>query len=417
MRILLISPVCPLPLEKGGAVRIWNISKHLSHMHEVDLICFIRKDAERSYENELKTVFRNVTFIKREKLMSARALLMPGWKKIHFFKSNAKLILKTLFTMRPLLSVLYDSSKLRELLFAYDREKKYDLIYSETYYASAGILDYLCLFNTPFMLCEQNIEYVLYSRQSDEQSNFFVKLGMQWDVQKMKMEEQMFWKRSRVLGGLSPIDVSEMKDASKRGDVFCLENGVDIAHFSKEVSVRVQHEVLFVGSLSYFQNVDAIKWIVESIWPKIVAVFPQAQLRLVGRGADSTLIDYLNKLNFRVDSSVDDIREAYQRATVLLAPIRAGSGTKYKVLEAMASHLPVVTTRVGAEGLEVAHGKELLIKDTTDELASETVRLLKNADLRESLSKESYEFVRKYYDWSGIVTRFNAHILPTIHSR
>lgn len=411
MKILMLAPLCPLPLEKGGAVRIWNIAKQLSRHHEIDLICFIRKDSEKAYESELKQVFRNVIFIKRQKLMSARSLMMPGFKKWQFFRYNAPLLFKTLFSLRPLLSVLYDSHELRQLLFDYDRNKQYDLIYSETYYASAALFEYLCLFVTPYMLCEQNIEHVLYSRQLQEQKNPIIKLGMSFDVWKMKYEEETFWRRSRLLGGLSPVDVSEMKDGAGREDVFCLENGVDIRYFSKEVAVRRNNEVLFVGSMSYFQNIDAVRWLVESIWPEVQKVLPDIHLRIVGRGADSTLVEYLKNKNLYIDDSVDDIREAYQRATLLVAPIRAGSGTKYKVLEAMASKLPVVTTPIGAEGLEVRHGKDIIIKESAKDVAHGIVSLLKNEELRAELGSNSYEFVRMYYDWPAIVERFNFHIL------
>lgn len=414
MKILMISPLCPLPLEKGGAVRIWNIAKHLSEHHDIDLVCFIRKDSERAYELELKKVFNKVTFVPRQKLMSARSLMMPGFKKWQFFRYNAPLLLRALLTLRPLLSILYDSVQLRKILFEADKNREYDLIYSETYYATASVFEYLCLFQTPFMLCEQNIEHILYARQLQEQKNPLIHIGMKWDVWKMKYEELLFWRRSRLLGGLSSVDVSEMKDSSGREDVFCLENGVDISYFSQQVTVRSPHEVLFVGSLSYFQNVDAVKWLAESIWHEIQLKYPQAKLRIVGRGADSSLIAYLQKKGLDVDASVDDIREAYQRATVLIAPIRAGSGTKYKVLEAMASHLPVITTVVGAEGLEVRHEKEVVIANDSQTLALETIRVLHNTELHQRLSAEAYTFVQQYYDWNQIINRFEKHILPQI---
>ena len=414
MKILMISPLCPLPLERGGTVRVWNIARQLSNHNDVDLVCFIRKDQERVYENELKAVFNNVHFIKRNKLMSARSLMMPGWHKWQFFRDNFKILIKALLTLRPLISVLYDSAQLRKIIFAADKSKSYDLIYSETYYASSSLFDYLCLLHTPYMLCEQNLEYVLYGRQLEEQRNLFVYLGMKWDVWKMKREEIIFWKRARILGGLSQVDVSEMKEQSGREDVFSLENGVDIFHFSQKVSVRNPFEVLFVGSFAYFQNVDAVRWLVDDIWPQIYSTERHATLRIVGRGADVSLVEYLKDRGHYIDQSVDDIREAYQRASVLIAPIRAGSGTKYKVLEAMASRTAVVTTAVGAEGLEVKDGKEMVVKQNSDELADAVVRLLYDHTRRENLTNDAYNFVKEYYDWKAIISRFEKHVLSNV---
>lgn len=413
MKILLISPLCPLPLERGGAVRIWNIACELSKHHTVDLVCFIRKDEELLYEEELKKVFRNVKFIQRHKMISARSLLMRGSRKWLFFRHNLLVILKSLFSLRPLLSVLYDSRLMKELLLTADRTQEYDCYFAETYYAIASIRDELCTLKTPIVLIEQNIEYLLYKRQVEIQKNIVLRIGMMWDVWKMKREEILFWKRVRYLGGLSLLDNAEIRSVTERQDVLLLENGVNVAWFSEKLGLtRKKNRVLFVGSFSYFTNVDALIWLLEDICPKFMKNHKSTkiELHIVGRGADASLKELVRKKGLKIDESVEDIRVAFQEATVLFAPLRAGSGTKYKILEAMASHCPVLTTDIGAEGLEVSNGKHLIVENEGVRLAEKLNELIEDEKIREQLTVQGYNFVKEYYDWPKVVGRFERQL-------
>ncbi len=404
MRILLVSPLCPLPLEKGGAVRIWNIAKHLSKNYVVDLVCFIRDEGEKRHEDSLKKVFNSVKFIKRRGLLDRSALTGGLLAPVRFVISNSSLLSDTLFSSRPLLSHLYDSAEMREFLLEADRSGKYSLIYAETFYGIASLKDQLKNIRTKMLLVEQNIESQAYARQADQQDNPLLKRLMKLDVAKIYAEEGYFWNNCSVVGGLSDVDVSEIKKRSGNDTVWQIDNGVDVAHFSEKVISRKDDELLFVGSLSYFQNIDALKWLIDEIWPSIKN--KNVSLRIVGRGADSALKHYVHEQGLVIDESVEDIREAFQSATMLVAPIRAGSGTKYKVLESMASHLPVVTTTVGAEGLRIMSGEEALIADSAEGLVAHIDTLLQDDQYRDVLAQKAYEFVSTQYDWKSIVSRF-----------
>jgi glycosyltransferase involved in cell wall biosynthesis len=412
MNILLISPLCPLPLEKGGAVRIWNIAKLLSQKHDLDLVCFIRDERELKYESELKKVFKKVTFIKRKKLLNAQYLLSSLSHTIEFLSQNFKLLGQVLFSDRPLLSLLYDSSEMREFIVNADKSKKYDLLYAETFYSIACIKGDLRNLETPLLLIEQNIESAMYKRLATSQKVLPIKMFMEKDVEKIKAEEEYFWNSIKLVGGLSDFDCQHIKQKTKR-DVLCVTNGVDVEFFNQKACDRLDDELLFVGSLQYAPNISAVRFLVDQVWPNIVSKLPlnhNLKLRIVGRGADEALKEYVKSKGFLIDESVEDIRTAFQHATILVAPLLSGSGTKYKVLESMASHLPVVTTSVGAEGLDVKSGQELYISDKAEELALDVVKLLNDADDRKRISDSAYEFVKNSYDWNSIVGKFNDYL-------
>lgn len=408
MKILLISPVCPLPLENGGAVRIWNIAKYLSKNQTVDLVCFIRSPLEKDYLEELSKVFNKVTFIERQKLLNAQYLLSSIPDMLEFFSANFKLLWKALFSDRPLLSLLYDSSAMREFVIEAAESKKYDLLYAETYYSISSLKDDLKSLSTPLLLVEQNIESASYKRQSEANSVPLLKMIMRHDVLKIEKEEMYFWNSVDYVGGLSDVDCQTIRNKTGRG-VICVTNGVDVDFFSEQKWVRVNDEILFVGSFQYAPNITALRYLIDEVWPAIVSKLPlnlTIKLRIVGKGADIKLKEYVASKGFKIDEDISDIREAFQRATLLLAPLLSGSGTKYKILESMASHLPVVTTSVGAEGLDVKSGKDLYISDSRAGLCDDVLFLLEDSSKRQKIAESAYSFVKTFYDWVNVVSDF-----------
>jgi glycosyltransferase involved in cell wall biosynthesis len=359
------------------------------------------------YEAELKKVFGEVSFIKRRKIVSPSILFTSSF--FTFFTSNLALIFSVLkrHKSQSFLFVLYNNYAMRHFIEQADASKKYDLLYAETFYAIASLKDILKKLHTPLLLIEQNIEWLAFQRQARKLGVFFLRWLGVFDSASMSLEEVYFWKNVPLLGALSPVDREEIIKETNRNDVLLVENGVDLSWFSEKKRVmRVRTEVLFVGNLSYFQNVDSLRWLLDEIWPAVTRVKSGLTLRIVGRGADESLKEYVHSKGYTIDEGVDDIRDAFQHAMMLVAPIRAGSGTKYKVLEAMASHLPIITTDVGAEGLAVTSGTELLIANTADGIADTIVDLSDSEASLKQLGENGYDFVKERYDWGRIVGKF-----------
>lgn len=149
-------------------------------------------------------------------------------------------------------------------------------------------------------------------------------------------------------------------------------------------------------------NIDAVKYLVGDIWPKVKKDLPRAKLWIVGHSPTQEVKHLSKSADIKVSSNVKDIRTAYGQAHVLLAPIRSGKGTRYKILEAMATGTPVVTTSLGAEGLQIQNGQHVLIGDNSSQLAKHTLQLLKDSKIQKSLAKSAREFVSRQYNWKRI---------------
>ena len=148
-------------------------------------------------------------------------------------------------------------------------------------------------------------------------------------------------------------------------------------------------------------------FLTKDIWPIINQSLPQAKLWIVGRNPTKEILDLSENKNVTVTGDLDDIRTAFKKASVLLAPIRNGRGTKYKVLEAMASHVPVVTTRLGIEGIDAQHNQAVLIVESAKHLAQKTIKVLTDKKLAERLDANGEKLVNQKFNWQTISNKLD----------
>lgn len=374
MKILFFTPLLPWPLVSGGQIRAYNLLKALQK-HEVTLVTYLRDEKERQGLLELKKICREVSLIKRQ---------YRPW--------TVKALVKTLFSVKPLVMNLYETKN----TFG-KTGGTYDVIYCECFY----LMDKLPESKASVFLSEQNIEYLAYQRYLDHLpfwKKIFLCLPMKIDIEKMKFWEKRMWRKATGVAVMSEIDKQQVEKERGGSRVAIIPNGVDTINFQPATKISQTKTILFVGNFSWFQNLQAIEWLVKRIFPIIKQKIPAARLLVVGRRAPLWLKSYRAE-GMILDEQVEDIRNVYGQSTVLLAPLKSGGGTKYKILEAMASGLPVVTTPLGAEGLEEDC---LIVKRSTEELAQATVDVLNRPEDYLWLTKKARRLVEENYDWSII---------------
>ena len=166
--------------------------------------------------------------------------------------------------------------------------------------------------------------------------------------------------------------------------------------------------LLFTGKMDYRPNVDAALWFAEEIFPRIRAAQPEAQFVVAGQKPHPRLDRLRQQPGIVITGAVPDLRPYLEAATVYVAPLRMGGGTRFKLLEAMAVRKPIVSTRFGAEGFDVTEGRELLLADTPAEFAAAVLDLLKDEAKRASLGEAARRFVEQGYDWAAILPKVEA---------
>lgn len=378
----MITPYLPYPLVSGGQIRTYNLLKNLAKKHQITLASFIRDDQERKFLGQLSPFCQKVIVFKRRK----------AWSPIN--------ILLALVTPFPFLVSIYFDLLVKRQIKKELSLANYDLIHAETFYVMPNIP----ATKIPIFLVEQTIEYLVYQSfvQSLPAWALPLKALLFVDVAKIKWWEKYYWRRAARLATMSDQDKEFIKKIAPNLKVDVIANGVDIAYFSKTKKVRPPYPtVLFVGQFKWLPNRDATKFLVREIWPKIKEKVKSAKLWIVGRNPPKSILD-LKSADINIDGDVEDVRVAYAKSSVLLAPIRNGRGTKYKILEAMATKTPIVGTPLSVEGIGIEDNKHALIAQHAPELAEKTIRVLQNQTLGKNLAETAYSLVKEKYGWERI---------------
>jgi len=396
MKILMLTPYLPFPLWSGGQIRTYNLLKHLAKRHEITLFSFIRTRKEEQYISELKKYCVDVeVFLKR-----------PPW-------SITSLILSAI-TFYPLVVCMYLKNEVKKLISEAIDRKHFDLIHAETFYVMPNIPRN----NIPIILAEQTIEYLVYSHYT-EMVNFIPKrLLMNWDVAKIYFWEKRFWQKATRVVAMSEADKNVMQRLVKDLVVDLVPNGVDADFFSKRKATLIKKNktILFVGNFKWLQNREAVEVLVRYIWPLIKRTLPEVKLWIVGRFPSKEILQFANN-DIKVSDNISDIREAYINSDVLLAPIYGPGGTRYKILESMATGLPVVTTPTGIEGLNAVHGHEALICERPQDLAAETVKLLTKPTLYKKLVLRGRTLAKENFNWQAIANNLDRIYQEASHAK
>jgi glycosyltransferase involved in cell wall biosynthesis len=188
-----------------------------------------------------------------------------------------------------------------------------------------------------------------------------------------------------------------------------IPTGVDTAYFRRNPEVSPDpHHLVFTGSMDWLPNEDGILYFVEQVLPRIRRVLPDVRLTIVGRNPFPRLVQ-LSRQDpaITVTGRVDDVRPYMERAGAYIVPIRIGGGTRLKVYEAMAMEMPVVSTRIGAEGLPVLDGQHLLFADSPENFASAVIRVLTDAGLAGALGAQAAATVRERFGWGNVAAKFS----------
>lgn len=387
MNIIMVLPYLPYPTSSGGQVRSYNLIQNLSKKHDITLISYIRDTKEKKYCKHLKKFCKKIYTVKRR----------PAWSWKH--------ILMSIFTPYPfLLLSTYCSPTLKKIVSKELSQKKYDLIHCETFY----VMPNLPKTEVPILLVEQTIEFLVYEKFVHDFKYFFLKPFMYIDILRLKFWEKYYWKKTTRLAAVSENDRQYILKHSNVKKIDVIANGVDIDYLEKTKKTKNKSPiVLFVGQFKWLPNKEAALLLIEKIWPLIIKEIPNAKLLIVGRNAPPEITKYAKDGKISVRSDIEDIRDAYGQADVMLAPVMNGKGTKYKILESMATHTPIVASPIAAEGLNMINGEHALIANNKTELAKNTIKVLKNKRFASKLERNAFELLRQNYGWKNITSKVN----------
>ncbi|HEX2871879.1 MAG TPA: glycosyltransferase [Polyangiaceae bacterium] len=393
MRVLFVTPFLPSPPRFGGQRRLDGLMRSLAKSHEVSVVSFNASDefeqasldATRDYCKHVVT-FRDLEFkdARKKRLLQAASMLSPRSFEHHLMVRHGDF-----------------QKRLRALVGT----GEFDIVQVE--FAQMAAFSFHLPKDRRFrtVLDEHNIEYDIVRRTAEGQTSSGRRLYAAVDWRKLKLEERRAWRRLDGVAVTSDRDAEVLRQEEPNTELAVVPNGVDVLEFqpSAAPSDESANDLLFFGAMNYFPNSDGILDFVKNTWPLILARRPKTKLWIVGPGADDLM--HLRGPNVEVTGFVDQIGPYIERAAAVVVPLRLGGGTRLKIVEAMAKAKAIVSTRIGAEGIDVIDGQHALLADEPQAFADQVERVLSNRQLAIDLGKAARQLAVDRYSWPAVVSR------------
>jgi glycosyltransferase involved in cell wall biosynthesis len=252
------------------------------------------------------------------------------------------------------------------------------------------------------VLDTHNVEYKNFKRMSDKTRSPFRKWFYRHESEKVRKEEIAVLRKQDVIFTTSKADRAVFRKDLQDVPIHVIPNGVDTTYFRPSPWYkRDPHAMVFTGSMGYVPNNDGMLYFLDEVFPRIQAQIPQAKIFVVGNRPSEELKRRASD-QVVVTGFVEDVRPFVWRSSLFVVPLRMGSGTRLKVVEALAMKKPVVSTSLGCEGIDVEDGENILIEDQPQAFADAAVRLMRDEELQHKLAHNGFELIKDNYDWTVI---------------
>lgn len=390
MRILWVKAGKILPVDTGGKIRSFNLLKHLARRNDFTLLSYYDGPQDKQYEEEINRIVPTVA-------VSTGAPESSAGQMINY--------LKRLPNSAPYAVTKFTSNKVRSLISEWDRQRRFDVLVCDFLSAS---LNFEKRLRTPVVLFQHNVESALWKRQAKHEASTVKRLAFKMESAKMSPYERAAVRRFQHVIAVSDHDrelMSAMTDASR---ISVVPTGVDLAEYGaltkKPRPLNEESNVLFLGSMDWEANIDGVDFFCRDVWPSVKAAVPAAKFWVVGRNPPPRIATRASD-SIVVTGRVDSVLPYLHDAAVFVVPLRIGGGTRLKIYEAMAAGKATVSTTIGAEGLDVHHGEDILLADDAESFAASVVDLLKDNEKRTRLGENAARLAAQY-DWAIISERF-----------
>lgn len=383
MNILFISTENPYPPDHGHHIRTYNVLKGLAAQNTIYFVGFAKSEEELKYKPEIEKFCASADIFHID----------SGWR---FWL----LLLFNVFSRRPFITHRYMKEEARKRIAEIMSKKKIDLVHIDLLHVSPYCEP---IAKVPKILVNHNVESVRFLRRLKTEPNPLKKFYFYYQYLKLRHYEKHVSGKFDWCVVVSETDKKMLAELSGDRNFVVVPNGVDVDYFHPNGALVRANSLIWVGSMQSPYNADAVDYFLRDIWPHIKAEIPDVIIHFVGASPTKLLQKTASEdKNIRVLGYVEDVRPFMAEAAVFVAPIRSGSGTKIKVLNAMAMKMPVITTAVGAEGINAVNHKDILIADDHHDFAFKTIQMLRNPDRAKELGENGRKVIETHYDWNAI---------------
>lgn len=390
MRVLWVKGGGLVPPDVGQRIRSYNLLRELAKRHRVTLFTFYGAHANDEHSALERMCERVVTV----------PLDIPARRSSReYFK----------FMQQLLSPVPYSISKyclpevarsLRELTSS----ETYDVLVCD-FILPARLIPWSL--PCPKVIFTHNVETQIWKRHVEVTKNPFWKLVAWREYRTMKNYEKWYLPLADHVLAVSAIDRKSLSKWVDSNKVTVMPTGVDVEYFSPSKDEVEPNSLVFSGAMDWIPNQEGVLYFMKRILPLIRNEIPGTTLTIVGRNPSDKLQNVARECGVKVTGRVDDIRPFVRNAAVYVVPLRVGSGTRLKIFEAMAMGKAIVSTTLGAEGLPVIDGQNILLADTPEEFGRKVIELLRNPDERSHLGAAARHLVAQHHSWATVSQHFD----------
>jgi len=390
MRILWVKADKLLPVHNGGNIRTYYVLKCLASQHELTFYSYYAGKPDPDYERELQ----------RE--LPGSVAVCTGKRELSGIARGVD-YLAHLGKEAPYAVSRFAHAGVQAHLDGWYNERRFDVAVCDFLDAAVNFPEQL---NIPSVLFQHNVESEIWRRHAETAANPVHKAMYNMEFRKMMRYEQNAVRKFQHVIAVSESDRSLMTRWVEANRITVVPTGVDLSRYTPGGGAgEPKPLVSFVGAMDWEPNIDGVDYFCGEIWPGVCAEVPDARFRIVGRNPGRRVQRWTSdtvEVTGRVPSVVEHLRES----AVVVVPLRIGGGTRLKIYEAMATAKAVVSTTVGAEGLDVQHGRDIILADDAHAFSQAVIMLLRDANLRRRYERTAAETAGRY-DWPAIGHRFS----------
>lgn len=389
MRILWVKAGRILPVDTGGKIRSYNLARQLAARHELTFLSYYDGAADADYEADLERHFPGAVAVRTG--VAASGGVTPVIRYATRLAHPA-----------PFAVTKFTDPAVRRLVAGWMRDGRFDVMVCDFLSAS---LNFPAVLSTPTVLFQHNVESALWARQAQHERNPVKRLVFSLEAAKMARYERATVRRFDHVIAVSEHDKALMTEMAPAERITVVSTGVDLTQYGAALGAEATGPlVLFLGSMDWEANIDGVSWFCETIWPRVREAVPDARFRVVGRNPHPRILALAGD-SIEVTGTVPSVIDHLRETAVFVVPLRIGGGTRLKIYEAMATGRAVVSTTVGAEGLDVSHGEDVFLEDTPEAFAASVIALLRDPERRRHFERAAAATAARF-DWSRVVTRF-----------
>jgi polysaccharide biosynthesis protein PslH len=396
MKILWLNSGLLLPLDKGGKLRTWHLMRHLARRHDITFVSFSEPDEIPENRVGMREVASQLVTIPRSD---------PAKGTAAFYLDAGRYVVDSV----PYAVAKYRSPEYTDAVERLLRDTAFDAMVCDFLPPVVNLPERL---PCPAILFTHNVEAEIWRRHADTAGNPVSRflLGQQWH--RMLRFERAALSRFDLVLAVSDADrhtFARLYPGALKRPAHVVQTGVDTAFFAPMPAEAVRRaHLVFTGSMDWLPNEDGMLYFVRDILPRIRQLEPETTLSIIGRAPTPAVQRLAEQSGIEVTGRVDDVRPHIANGSVYVVPLRIGGGTRLKIFEAMAMGKAVVSTTVGAEGLPVTHGRDVLIADEPARFAQAVVHMIRDADDRRRIEHAARQLVVAKYDWSAVAADFQA---------